>query len=181
MNLKNENGVVYLTPEIARFMSCGDFLGLELNGDFSLLNESELDVPRRAHYDRVRLRRAFPFSLEERYISVLDTDQNEIGLIEDTAIFPESDRELIKKELERVYYFPRILSVKSIRERLGYAYLDALSDAGEIEIPLKDVQKSIVHVGADKLVITDTDGNRYLIESFNELDKKSRKKLEAYV
>ncbi len=181
MQVKYNNGVVFLTPEFAKFQSFGDFLGLDLSGDLSKLTESELDVERLAHYDRVRLRRAFPFSLEDKYISVLDSDQNEIGLIEDIEAFPESDRELIKKELERVYYSPRILSIRSVKEKLGYAFFSVTSDVGELEIPLRDIYRSIIRIGEDRLVIIDTDGNRYRVDSITALDKSSQKKLELYV
>lgn len=181
MGIKYNNGVVYLTPEFAHFEKCGDFLGLDLSGDLSKLNESTLDVPRSAHYDRVRLRRAFPFSLEEKYVSVLDTEQNEIGLIEDMSVFGEKDIALLREELERVYYSVRILSIKSVKERLGYAFFTVVSDAGELEIPLRDVYRSIIRIGTDKLAIVDTDGNRYYIDSIEALDKSSQKKLELYI
>ncbi|MBQ7821727.1 MAG: DUF1854 domain-containing protein [Clostridia bacterium] len=181
MDTKYNNGVVFLTPETASFVKCGDFLGLDLAGDLEKLNESALDVPRLAHYDRVRLRRAFPFSLGDKYISVLDNDMNEIGLIEDMSVFSDADRSLINEELERVYYSMRILSIKSVKERLGYAFFAVTSDAGDIEIPLRDVYRSLIRIGEDSLAIVDTDGNRYYIDSIKALDKNSQKKLELYI
>jgi L-ribulose-5-phosphate 3-epimerase UlaE len=112
---------------------------------------------------------------------VLDTEQNEIGLIEDIVIFPEEDVKLIREELDRVYYSPRIFKINSIKERLGYAYFNVTSDAGELEIPLRDVFRSLLRIGEDKIVIIDVDGNRYYIESIAALDKNSQKKLELYV
>lgn len=181
MEIKNNNGVVYLTPELAHFVKVGDFLGLDLTGDIASLNESVLDTERLAHYDRVRLRRAFPFSLEDKYISVLDFEQNEIGLIEDIGVFESEQTELIKNELKRVYYSPRVTAIKSVKERLGYAFFSVDSDAGELEIPLRDVYRSLIRIGDDRLVIIDTDGNRYYIDSIKQLDKASQKKLELYV
>ncbi len=181
MEIKYNNGVVYLTPEFAHFKKCGDFLGLDIDGDTSLLRESALDVERKNHYDRIRLRRAFPFTSSENYISVLDSDQNEIGLVEDISAFPEAETALIKEELERVYYSPRILKIKAVKEKLGYAYFNADCDCGELDIPLRDVYRSIIRIGDDRIVIIDVDGNRYYIDSVEALDKKSRKKLEMYV
>ena len=181
MEIQYNNGVVFLTPEMAHFIKSGDFVGLELSGELEKLNESALDLPRLAHYDRIRLRRAFPFSLESEYVSVLDNDMNEIGLIKDISVFPDTDRELICAELERVYYSPRILSIKSVKERLGYAYFAVTSDAGELEIPLRDVYRSLIRIGEDRLAIIDTDGNRYYIDSIKALDKNSQKKLELYI
>ena len=46
---------------------------------------------------------------------------------------------------------------------------------------LKDVSKNIRMLDDDRLVITDVDGNRYIIESLSALDKKSLKRLEPYL
>ena len=181
MNVKYNNGVIYLTPEIASFKKCGDFLGLELRGDLDALTESALDVKRQPSYDRVRVRRAFPFSLADKFVSVLDNDQNEIGLIEDLSVFPEEQAELIKAELERVYFCPEILKILSVRERLGYAYFSVVTDAGEREIPLRDVYRSIIRVNDDRIVLIDIDGNRYGVSSLKALDRGSMKKLELYL
>ena len=181
MEIKYNNGVIYLTPEIAVFKKCGDFLGLELKGDLDSLTESALDVKRQPFYERVRIRRAFPFSLAERYVSVLDNDQNEIGLIEDISVFPDEQAGLLREELERVYFCPEILKINSVRERLGYAYFGVVCDTGEREIPLRDIYRSIIRVNDDRIVIIDIDGNRYGISSLKALDKNSMKKLELYL
>ena len=181
MDIKYNNGVIYLTPEIAKFKKCGDFLGLELKGDLDALSESALDVKRQPFYDRVRVRRTFPFSLADKYVSILDNDQNEIGLIENVGDFPEEDAELIREELDRVYFCPEILKINSVRERLGYAYFGVICDTGEREIPLRDVYRSIIRVSDDRIVIIDVDGNRYGIKSLKALDKNSMKKLELYL
>lgn len=181
MGIKYNNGVVYLTPEFAHFEKNGDFLALRLEGELSRLCENALDVERLAYYDRVKLRRAFPFSLDSRYISVLDTEQNEIGLIEDIEIFGEKERELIKSELERVYFTPKIKTIKSVKDRVGFTYFDVVCDVGEREIPVKDVYKSLLRIGEDKIVLMDADGNRYYIEEISKLDKNSKKKLELYI
>ena len=181
MAVKYNNGVVYLTPEIAHFKKCGDFLGLELSGDLDALTESTLDIKRQPSYDRVRIRRTFPFSLADKYVSVLDNDQNEIGLIEDVSIFPEDEAELIRAELERVYFCPEITKIVSVRERLGYAYFSVVTDAGEREIPLRDVYRSIIRVSDDRIVLIDIDGNRYSVSSLKALDRNSMKKLEMYL
>ena len=181
MEIKYNNGVVYLTPGLVRFVKCGDFLGLDILADTSLLRESALDIERKGHYDRVRLRRAFPFNSSENYISVLDEDQNEIGLIEDITLFGEAELALIREELARVYYSAQILKIKAVKEKLGYAYFTVCCDNGERDIPLRDVYRSIIRLGEDRLVIIDVDGNRYYIDSVSALDKKSRKKLEMYI
>ena len=174
-------GVVFLTPDFARFKKCGDFVGLELSGDLSKLASSALEVRRLPSYDRVLLRRAFPFVLKDKYVSVLDTDRSEIGLIEDINIFPREQAELLNAELERVYYCPEILKITSVKERPSHSYFSVVCTDGEKEIPLRDVYRSIIKISDDRLIIIDADGNRYSISSLKALDKNSRRKLELYI
>ncbi len=176
------NGVVNLLPEFAHFEKCGDFLGLCISGDLSKLSESELDLERKPHYDRVRLRRAFPFTEKERFISVLDDDQNEIGLIEDISVFSSEQASLIREELDRVYYLTKIQKIKSVKEKIGRAtYFICENEDGEFEVVLRDVSRTIFKLNDDSVIITDIDSNRYIIESLSALDKKSFKKLEVYM
>lgn len=176
------NGVVNLLPEFAHFEKCGDFLGLSITKDLSKYCESELDLERKPHYDRVRLRRAFPFAEKERFISVLDDDQNEIGLIEDISVFPDNQVALIREELDRVYYMTKILKIKSVKEKIGRAtYFLCENENGEFEMVLRDVSRTIFKLSDDSVIITDIDSNRYFIESLSALDKKSLKKLDVYM
>ncbi len=181
MNIKLNNGILYLTPEIAEFSSNGDFLALDFKADPEKLRESELDPVRVSHYDRVRLRRAFPFSLADEYISVQDPDGFEIGLVEKLADFPEHEQKLVADELARVYYCPEIERIISMRERMGYTYLKVVIDGKVRELTLKDPYKCMVKINGDRMLIFDNDQNRCMIRSLAALDKKSRKKIDMYL
>lgn len=175
------NGVLFLTPELVKFEKSGDFVKMVFKIDVDKLCTGTLDVKRKREYERVRLRRSFPFALTDEYISVLDEEQNEIGLIKELSVFPNEDIEIVRSELERVYYCPEILKINSVKERLGFAYFDVVCSTGRREIPLKDVHRSMIRVGDDKIIIIDADGNRYTINSVGKLDAKSMKKLEMYI
>ena len=75
MNGQAEMDVFFLTPDNAHFGFENFFLTLDLtkNGETK-------------HYARVILRRAFPFDMPDRYISVLDDAFCEIGMIESIAL-----------------------------------------------------------------------------------------------
>ena len=133
-------------------------------------------------YDRVFLHRAFPFELLWEYISVLDTDQIEAGIIFDLNSFDEDTKTLLKNELERKYYEPRIKSIVSLKERYGFSYWEVVcTDGRTVKFTMQDTFRNIIRVGETKAILLDVDGNRFVIENIMELDRKSHKKIELYM
>ena len=133
-------------------------------------------------YNRVLLHRAFPFELLWEYISVLDTDQIEAGIIFDLDSFDEDTKALLKNELERKYYEPRIKSIVSLKERYGFSYWEVVcTDGRTVKFTMQDTFRNIIRVGETKAILLDVDGNRFVIENIMELDRKSHKKIELYM
>ncbi len=133
-------------------------------------------------YDRVFLHRAFPFELLWEYISVLDADSVEIGVIKNVDEFDEETKNLLVKELERKYYEPRIKTVVSVKERYGFSYWKVVcSDESSVNFTMQDTFRNIIRVGEDKAILLDVDGNRFVIESITGLDRKSYRKIELYL
>ena len=133
-------------------------------------------------YDRIFLHRAFPFELLWEYISVLDTDQIEAGIIFSLDDFDEDTKKLLKEELERKYYEPHIKSIVSLKERYGFSYWEVVCDDGRnVKFTMQDTFRNIIRVGEDKAILLDVDGNRFIIESIMGLDRRSHKKIELYM
>ena len=127
------------------------------------------------------LHRSFPFEEPWRYISVLDKDKKEIGIITDISIFDENIQNVLKKELERKYFMQTIVSVDKLKDRYGFTYWDVSTTAGKASFTMHDTHRNIVKISEDRLMIVDMDGNRYLIPSVAGLDKGSYKKIELYL
>ena len=135
-----------------------------------------------SEFDRVFLHRAFPFQLKWEYISVLDTEQNEIGIIFSVDDFDSDSQQLIINELERKYYEPQIKSVLSLKERYGFSYWTVTTtDSRKVNFTMQDTFRNIIRIGEDKAILLDVDGNRFVIESILALDSKSRRKIEIYL
>ena len=162
-------GIVYLTSDNCKFAKKGDFICLELQG-----NEKK-------NYSRVNLHRLFPFDKPYNYISVLDSDSQEIGIISDIENFDEDSRELLKHELERKYYVCVLNSVTSVKDRFGFSYWKTQSDDGEVTFTIRDTHNSLRQNIDGKISITDIDGNRYTLPPLDILDKKSRRLVELYL
>lgn len=135
--------------------------------------------------ERVFLSRAFPFDMPYEYISVLDRDKKELGLIRRLDDFDEPDRSLLLHELEAKYYTPVIKRILSVKERYGFSYWKCECEFGETSFTLKDTFRSIIKAshpdGRERIFIIDVDGNRYEIADVESLDRYSYKKIELYL
>ncbi len=133
-------------------------------------------------YERVFLHRAFPFELLWQYISVLDGEGKEIGVVYNVEDFGRETCELLKNELRRKYYEPHVKTIVSMKERYGFSYWNVITkEDRKVNFTMQDTFRNIIRVGNDKAILLDVDGNRFVIESIAELDRKSYKKIELYL
>lgn len=170
--------IIYLDKNNAQFRTKNNFLTLKAK----IPNENGTVEDK--EYDRVFLHRAFPFDNPFEYISVLDADQKEIGLIRDVGVFETEVQEYLKAELGRKYFAQKLSKIIGIKERYGFSYWKAATEDGEeITFTLQDTFRSIMKVGGEskRIFIIDIDGNRYEIPDLEKLEFKSYKKLELYL
>lgn len=164
-SLEELSVTVWLTPQNAVFSRKNGLLYLTLN-------EKE---------ERVTLCREFPFDQPWEYISVMDWEHRELGIIRKTELFEGEARELIEEELKRRYYAPEIQKILSVRERYGFSYWKVLTERGEVKFTLRDTYRSILRVNDTRAIFSDVDGNRFEIPDVSRLDERSRRKLELYL
>ena len=151
----------------------------EKNGFLSLTLDQDGE---KKEYGRIFLHRAFPFELGFEYISVLDDEKNEIGMIYKVSDFDEESRALIIKEIERKYYSPAIKEIKSLKERYGFSHWKVVLDDGrEQSFTMQDTYKNILHTGEDSIILVDVDSNRYTVKSISGLSAKSHRNIELYL
>ena len=179
VNLKDVVKVTYLAPQNAHFEEKNSFLSFK--GTVLKPDENYVYTETEVEYKRVFLQRNFPHDQLEKYISVLDEDNVEIGIISDISLFDEETANMLKRELHRKYYILKITQVYSVKEKYGFSYWKAKTESGDVSFTLHDTSRSITKVGEDRLFISDVDANRYEIESFTALDRKSRKCMELYI
>lgn len=157
----------YLDPKEAIFSTTeGGLLSLQLGNTF---------------YHKVDLHQAFPFSLEHQFISVRDTNGEEIGIIRDVREFPRQSQEAIMNELRWRYYAPQIKRILAIKDEFGHLYWDVETDHGYRKFVTPHRDDGIFSVGQRRLLIVDMTGNRYEIRDYRELDAKSLRLLEPYI
>ena len=176
--------ITYLNSKNARFyLTKNGFPAMEaiLPKRVDDLEANVDNTPIKQDFGRVYFHRCFPFDTPNEYISVLDKDGKEYGLILKLDELPEEDVKIISDELNRKYLCPVITKINSLKDKLGYSYWEVETDRGSATFSTRDTYRSIARVGGGLLIITDVDGNRYRINNASELDKKSFKKIELYL
>jgi len=157
-----------------------------LNPDEIILRKTEggflaLQIGDSEKYDRVNLYRAFPFSKENEFISVRDSEGKEIGILRSLDDFSGEKRALLLGELNRRYFTPIIERIHSIKEEFGYVYWDVKTDAGYRRFTIKRDENSVINIDGKRVLIIDVDGNRFEIPDVEALDAKSYKKIELLI
>ena len=156
---------VWLTPENATFF---------LKNGFLYIRYEERE-------ERAFLCREFPFEMLWEFISVLNEDQQEIGIVRNVDAFEGDARELLVNELNRRYYSPVIEAILQVKERYGFSYWKVRTKEGTVSFTLHDTFRSIVRADGNRLILMDVDGNRFEIPDAEALDRKSYKKIELYL
>ncbi len=180
--------MVFLTPENAKFYKTKNgfvcmnaFLPPVKKDDLEESGVTASKEPLWQDLGRVFFHRAFPFDTPDEFISVLDKDGKEYGVIRRITDFPENDAALIRHELERKYFMPEIRKIDSLKARFGYTYWEVETDRGHLSFAIHDTFRNIAHVGENRIVISDVDGNRYGITDVSALDRASYRRIELYL
>ena len=138
-------------------------------------------------HKHVTLKRALPIGMPMEYISVANSENKEVGILKSIDELTEDQYLIVLNELNSRYYCPEILEIKSVKDKLGYVYMELVISASGSDdkhvknCAVKDVNKNIRMLSGNSLIIYDVDGNRYMIKDLEALGKSNTKKLESYL
>ncbi|MEG2118299.1 MAG: DUF1854 domain-containing protein, partial [Clostridia bacterium] len=141
--------IIYFTPENVKFYKTkNDFTCL--NAFIAPIKKDDLDEtvavsqePIWQDLGRVFFHRAFPFDRVNEFISVLDKDGKEFGVIRNISDFDGEQREIIENELKRKYFMPEITEIYSLKEHFGYSYWEVNTDYGKMTFAIHDTFRNI--------------------------------------
>ena len=126
----------------------------------------------------VRVRRAFPWSMPGRFVSIRSSEGKELFLIEDLATVEPTQRAVITRWLEQQSFVPHITCVHHVDVRFGYQQWRVETDRGPAEFRVQE-REDIRFLNDGRFSIKDADGNVYELKSLIELDAQSRRAVEA--
>lgn len=136
---------------------------------------------------RVSIIRMFPFRYEEEYIVIRQENysrhdkENEIGILRKVSELDESQGNIVRKELEKRYFIPDIISVSEVKEEFGSATWKTLTTSGERNFTMNDLGTNVRSLGENRVMLTDVYGNRYYIPDITKMDDKTQKVLEIWI
>lgn len=128
---------------------------------------------------RVEALRAFPLSHPEAHIVLRDGGGKEIGVLRSLQDVQPEIRELLRDQLKRRYFLPRITGIEKVTERFGSSVWDLQTDRGSCTITTRQMNEAVFEIEPGRYIITDVEGNRYEIQSLAELDELSRARFQG--
>lgn len=124
--------------------------------------------------------RCFPLSDHDHWIALCDPRGHELALIEDVEELPEATRELLKRDLARREFAPRLQRIKSRETAADWSEWEVETDRGPTRLRIKS-EDDVRRLGTHRVLVIDAQGIRYLIEDVRQIDGGSRRILEHYL
>ncbi|MGQ9463024.1 MAG: DUF1854 domain-containing protein [Candidatus Fervidibacter sp.] len=140
-----------------------------------------LTIDEERSYWKVQVYRCFPLTDPNRYISVRDAMNREIGLISDLSELQPDSQKVVKEELERRYLVPVVKRIISINERMGILLWEVETERGYRRFLTRASQEGIEQPEPHRCVLVDLDGNRYYIPDITALDPISFSLLKKWL
>jgi hypothetical protein len=123
--------------------------------------------------------RAFPISDPDRWISLCDPQGRELLHIESLADLPPNVRQILVDELSLREFVPVIRRVQRVSSEISPSEWSVETDRGPTKFTLES-EEDVRRVGADRILITDSQRMRYQIPDVRALDSASRRILDRY-
>lgn len=131
-------------------------------------------------YVDARIARCFPWSRPDEYISVCDSDGEEIELLDTLDELEESSRTLVREEIHDKVFSPTILRVVEHKSEFGIISVTAETDRGQVSFQIRS-RDDIRALSPTRVLFRDADGNVYEVPDVDALDLESRKHVEQYL
>ena len=159
--------LIFLDPKAVRLFRTG--------GPTSALRLALADpqVGGERSYLRVQIARAFPLRDPDRYIGLRDGADKDIGTLVTLDGLDDDSRRLAEEELFRRYFLPKVTKVRNVKDEFGMMTWDVETDKGPRTFIIRNLREASQEVSPTRLLLTDTDGNRYEFPDVRKLDEKS--------
>ncbi len=124
-------------------------------------------------------RRLFPYTMPDRYITLLNPEEKEQAMIPSLDALDEASREAVEACFDEFYLIPRITQILHIEDKAGSFKWTVMTDHGKVEFRIRNRQSDIKE-GEGVLFIRDSNDNRYRVE-LDKLDDKSMRRVSSYI
>ncbi|MFN5950607.1 MAG: DUF1854 domain-containing protein, partial [Pirellulaceae bacterium] len=129
--------------------------------------------------------RTFPASHPDQYLSIrqwkTDGEEPEIGMIADLQEWPADEQTWIRQTANRRYLLRVIQRVYRSKLDHGFLELDVETDIGRQSILMRWTQSQAVDYGDHGKLITDTEENRWIVPSVDQLPAADRERFLQFI
>jgi hypothetical protein len=131
-------------------------------------------------YEQVLPVKAFPISLPEQCIAIVDRDGHELVWLDDLNQVSADNQRMIKEELANREFMPILTRISEVSSFATPSTWTVETSRGATQFVLKG-EENIRRISKDMYLISDNHGVQYLIENIQLLDKPSRKLLDRFL
>lgn len=122
----------------------------------------------------VEVRRAFPLEAADRYIGFFLADGAELGLLENPERLDAQSQQVLREELDKIYFRPVITQVHDIGEEFGVVFIEVETTRGPRRLEIRGIRTSIRPLSGYRALVEDVDGNRYELRDWHLLPRVTR-------
>jgi hypothetical protein len=131
-------------------------------------------------YEQVLPVKAFPISLPEQCIAIVDRDGHELVWLDDLNQASADNQLMIKEELAHREFMPVLTKITAVSSFATPSTWTVETNRGATQFVLKG-EEDIRRISKDTYLISDNHGVQYLIENIQLLDKHSRRLLDRFL
>ncbi|CAG7643000.1 DUF1854 domain-containing protein [Paenibacillus allorhizosphaerae] len=154
----------YMTPANTKFdITEGRMLNVTIDG---------------VQTDSVYVHCSFPHTNKRIYLSIRTFENKEIGMIRSLDEFPPDVAVLLEEQVRVRYFAPEITRVIKIKDEFGYSYWETETTSGICRFTVRSGGSNAKLVGENRLLVTDVDGNRFVIPDLEKLSDKEYRMVE---
>ena len=127
-------------------------------------------------------RRLFPITNTDMYITLLDDEEREVAFVRDLEELDPLSRTALEECFREYYMIPHITRLLESEEKFGSLKWHVETDRGEVEFRIQNRHSDIKRLwGTNRVIIRDSNDNRYEIRDVEQMDAHSRRLLFAYL
>ncbi|MCQ2449072.1 MAG: DUF1854 domain-containing protein [Clostridia bacterium] len=138
----------------------------------------QLDIvlPDGKSFNNLTARRLFPISKHNEYVTLLDENGKEVAVIRSLEKLSRESRAAVSQVLQQSYFIPKIEAITDIRDKYGIFHITAKTDHGNCSFKVNARTRSWTVLPDRRVILRDTNDNRYEIPDHEQLDRKSADK-----
>ena len=123
-----------------------------------------------------------PLSGRGGAVTFVDAKKREVAMTEDLACLDRDSRAVAEEALGQAYLVTRITHVRQTRTHFGTRFWEVDTDRGPRTFAMRNPYANVTFADDnDRVIVRDTMGNCYEIESLADLDRHSRYQVEKVI